>query len=52
MSLVANCEPGGSQCMSSATMENVPQVMGNKSELTYELMEEFGKLLEVELGNK
>ena len=49
---MANCEPGGSQCMSSATMENVPHVMGNKSESTCELMDEFGKLLEVELGNK
>ena len=41
-----------SRCIRSATTANVPHVVGNKSESTCELMDEFGNLSEVELGNE
>ena len=52
MSLVASCKPGDSRCMRSVTTANVPHVVGNKSKMTCELMDEFGNLLEVELRNE
>ena len=46
MSLVASCEPHGSQQMSNKMTKKVPQVVGKESESTYKLIDKLGEVVD------